>query len=559
MENAVETKKLEEFLVEQNMINSEQFKEAVTLSEENNRSITDILIEKSVVTKDQIHWARSQILGMPFVDLMPGMIDQDLIESIPSGILRQYKVLPLIRVGDELTILTANPLKEEVKKDLTNVFGCKIELALTDENEIAKIMDEFLPSDIKIELDGKKDVDKATFFENIQLLDDSEDILKDDPGAVRLLGRVLEEAIDKNANEIHIELVGKEKMRFRFRESDTLRVIEEHPVYVLKNILNRIKLDADLGTNYLNEFVHRELFKKIKDVNYNLQIHFSPTYPYESVVIKLNETNKVPPELSSFDISKFDIKTMQNYLLRQKGLLIFADPSGETSNPLVYSMLSEMDLSYRKGFLIKQQKGGYKIDEMTNIITPESEKPFLNVLSNIKSQSPDFIVIENLQLQSAVVSEMLKVIHSGCLIIATTFVSGVDGFMDLIVSNEVDPVLLSHHLLAVMAMRDVALLCDNCKASESIDDFIMRRFGLEGMDKPVFRAVGCKKCQNSGYSGRKIAYDLFKISKRERKEILLKSRENKSFAKWGDGLMLDAAEMLYKGMTSIDEMHYLGF
>lgn len=128
-------KQLGEVLIEQGVINQRQVEEALAFQEKRGGLIGEILVELGFVKEEEIVHALTLQYGFPYLPLSSYDINPDIINIIPSRVAEQYLLIPVDKVGNNLTIAMSNPLNTHAIEDLELISGCSIQIfvsTLTD-------------------------------------------------------------------------------------------------------------------------------------------------------------------------------------------------------------------------------------------------------------------------------------------------------------------------------------------------------------------------------------------------------------------------------------------
>ncbi|MFH1026878.1 MAG: pilus assembly protein PilB, partial [Pseudomonadota bacterium] len=61
----------------------------------------EALVNLGIVTQEDIDWALSNQLDLPYIRLKCDMIDPDAVKLIPAAMARKFNLIPLIKAGGE--------------------------------------------------------------------------------------------------------------------------------------------------------------------------------------------------------------------------------------------------------------------------------------------------------------------------------------------------------------------------------------------------------------------------------------------------------------------------
>lgn len=138
--------RLGEILMEYNLVTQEQVDEALHIQQKQTtkEKIGQILIKMGAVTEDAVNCAISTQLDIPYVWLTPQMVAEEAITSLPREMLEQYAIIPIMKIGNELTLVMADPTDEKVIHDVKSITGAEIKLSLGSKENILDIIRQIL-------------------------------------------------------------------------------------------------------------------------------------------------------------------------------------------------------------------------------------------------------------------------------------------------------------------------------------------------------------------------------------------------------------------------------
>ncbi|MCX7044954.1 MAG: hypothetical protein NTX50_05625 [Candidatus Sumerlaeota bacterium] len=102
-----------EILLERGIISQEQLDQALAHGKQTGKRLGEALVELGLISRDHVYLALGVQYGVNQVDLHPDMIDAEMVKRYPPKILRAFSLLPLIEVGEEVVLLTADPMATE--------------------------------------------------------------------------------------------------------------------------------------------------------------------------------------------------------------------------------------------------------------------------------------------------------------------------------------------------------------------------------------------------------------------------------------------------------------
>ena len=98
---------------------------------------------------------------------------------------------------------------------------------------------------------------------------------------------------------------------------------------------------------------------------------------------------------------------------------------------------------------------------------------------------------------------------TGHLVLSTLHTNSAVGAITRLRDMEIEPFLLASSLIGVLAQRLVRVLCPHCKAVMELVTPEMEWLGIERItETPIYKPVGCRLCNFTGYRGRTSIYEL---------------------------------------------------
>jgi type IV pilus assembly protein PilB len=90
----------------------------------------DLLLEKGGVKEDQLLAVKSELLGVPVVDLRNEKIDQEVLQLVPEPIAHRHKVISYAKTKEGLHLAMVDPSDLQTKEFIQKKTGLAIIVAL---------------------------------------------------------------------------------------------------------------------------------------------------------------------------------------------------------------------------------------------------------------------------------------------------------------------------------------------------------------------------------------------------------------------------------------------
>ncbi len=136
-------KQLGELLIDFGVINQEQLEKALTRQKDKGGLIGEILVEMGLAKEADIAQALTVQYGFPFLPLSNYDISPDVIKLIPAKTARQYLLIPIDKIGNNLTLAMANPLNDKAVEDVETVAGCSVQIFVATLSDVKNAIEKY--------------------------------------------------------------------------------------------------------------------------------------------------------------------------------------------------------------------------------------------------------------------------------------------------------------------------------------------------------------------------------------------------------------------------------
>jgi type II secretory ATPase GspE/PulE/Tfp pilus assembly ATPase PilB-like protein len=276
---------------------------------------------------------------------------------------------------------------------------------------------------------------------------------------------------------------------------------------------------------------------------YDIRISTFPLTNGENVVMRILDKSQLLLGLENLGFLEDDIETLKKSLSVPYGMIIVTGPTGSGKTTTLYSALSTINSVF---------KNIYTIEDPVEYQLPLIRQSQINVkagltfaagLRSILRQDPDVILVGEMRdMETAELA--IRSALTGHLVFSTLHTNNAASSLPRLVDMGIEPFLLASTIDTIVSQRLVRILCSKCKEAYSPTGEMRESIGVAVPENAIFfRAKGCKECNDTGYRGRTIIYEIMKTNESLRKLILAKS---------GSDILADAAKK--SGMESMYEM-----
>ena len=136
-------KQLGELLIERNIINNSQLEKALSIQKERGGLIGEILVELGFAKEEDIAQALTAQYGFPYLPLANYDINPEIANLIPGRVARQYLLVPIDKIGNNLTLAMSNPLNIQAIEDVELLSGCSVQTFVATSSDIKKAIEKY--------------------------------------------------------------------------------------------------------------------------------------------------------------------------------------------------------------------------------------------------------------------------------------------------------------------------------------------------------------------------------------------------------------------------------
>jgi len=455
-------------------------------------------------------------------------------------------------VSELLDALVLDALKErasdihmESKKDKTLLIRYRIDGVLRDTITLENEIRESLLFIIKVRAKLRTDIHFAPQDGKIPFLIDGEDL------------------IQENVEDIEGDI--KKKKETSDESKDDIKEKEE--------IVEDIKEDQDENDLEGKEIVEkvleeREEEKKETQEKYNVDARISilPITHGEKVVIRLLSQANRSYSLKDLGFEDTDLVKLKKAYSEPYGLILSTGPTGSGKTTTLYSILKILNTKNINITTIEDPVE-YGIEGVNHIqINPKADLTFVNGLRSILRQDPDIIMVGEIRDQETARITVNSAL-TGHLVLSTLHANDSVSAIPRLLDMGIEPFLIASTVNIIVSQRLARRLCDHCKKEYTVKNNVEHKELLELRDDlkehikdsdKLYKAVGCKECNNTGYTGRIGIYEVLKMNKDIRDAIINDPNSDKILeiaSKSGFKLMIeDGIKKLKGGVIDIKEL-----
>lgn len=529
--------------------------ELAEFAKNSNVTLADALIEKDVISDENLGILIADFLHIPFVVLSKISIPEDVFRIVPEKIARKHKVIPFERTQEGLKVAIVDPRKIEVLTGISKKSSLKVIPYLTTERDIENILRIY-----------KRDLQRS-FEQLLQRELGISDISKvtDAAPIEKIVNLLVEFGYQDKVSDIHIEPEEKDSL-VRFRIDGILHDVLYLPKNFHERIISRIKILSKLRTDEHLSPQDGKMRIKLEEENLDIRVSVLPIADGEKAVLRLLASHFRQFSLIDLGMSESDLKKVTNAYTKSYGMVLSTGPTGSGKTTSIYAILKILN-TREKNITTIEDPVEYRIKGVNQInVNQKTDLTFANGLRSILRQDPNVVFVGEIR-DSETAGIAVNAALTGHLVLSTLHTNDAATALPRLIDMKVEPFLVASTVNVIIAQRLIRKICDMCKMSYSIlrsdltknlpPAVITHHFGQNESIK-LYRGKGCKICHSTGYSGRLGLFEVLEVTKEVRALITAKNDSDiiakKAIEEGMTTMLADGMDKVARGVTTLEEV-----
>jgi type IV pilus assembly protein PilB len=105
--------------------------------------IGEILVDLGFAKEEDIAQSLTAQYGFPYLPLSNYDINPEIINIVPGRVARQYLLVPIDKIGNNLTLAMSNPLNVQAIEDVELLSGCSVQTFVSTSSDIKKAIEKY--------------------------------------------------------------------------------------------------------------------------------------------------------------------------------------------------------------------------------------------------------------------------------------------------------------------------------------------------------------------------------------------------------------------------------
>ncbi len=551
-------------LVKDGMLDETKAREAQQASLKARQPLVAFLVENKLADDRDIALAASQEFGLPIFDLSALQNDPTIMEKIDGKLIDKHRVLPLFIRGKRLFLGVSDPTNLEAIDEFKFNTGLATEALICEQSKLSKAVDAVLAALDAADMNlDDADLDNLDTEGDGGAADSTSDLTKadaDDAPIVRFVNKILLDAINKGASDIHFEPY-EYKYRIRLRLDGILQEVASPPVSQGMRIAARVKVMSrlDLAERRVPQDGRIKL-KLSKNKAIDFRVSTCPIMFGEKIVLRILDPSSAKLGIDALGYEPFQKELYMNALAKPYGMILVTGPTGSGKTVSLYTGVNILN-TIDRNISTAEDPAEINLEGVNQVnVNPKVGLTFASALKAFLRQDPDVIMVGEIRdLETAEIA--IKAAQTGHLVLSTLHTNDAPQTLTRLLNMGVPAFNVASSVTIIIAQRLARRLCKSCRKPVEIpkEELLKEGFTEEDLKDPEFslyEANGCDQC-NNGYKGRVGIYQVMPVSE-EMGRIIMEGGNSMQIADqaakegvWD--LRKSALHKVRMGMTSLTE------
>ncbi|MDZ4742666.1 MAG: ATPase, T2SS/T4P/T4SS family [Verrucomicrobiota bacterium] len=529
--------RIADVLIEDGLLMYEQIEEVREQQKQSGGQLLKLLIEKKYVTEEDMMISMGRCLDTPPLNVSKIRVPDDIKALVPTDLAKNYKLIPVARLGNKLFVAMADPLNVLAIDDLRSITKMEIFPMIATQKAVTDAlsgisggsggslsMDELADEEAH---DALTDVEMVSEKTDNTDLDRSLSSTQEAP-VIKMVNLMLVQAIQEGASDIHLEPYEK-KMVLRYRVDGACSEYKAPPKSLSNAVCSRIKIlsNLDIAERRLPQDGRMRI--KVGGKDFDLRVSILPMLYGEKICMRVIDKNNLSASIDKIGLDEATLKRFMRAVDAPHGLILVTGPTGSGKTTTLYSVLQELN---------KPQYNITTVEDPVEFNVPGINQcavrsdiglTFAAALRSILRQDPDIVMIGEIR-DGETADIAVKAALTGHQVLSTLHTNDAAGAIARLDDMGIAPFLISSSVILTCAQRLVRRICSHCKEEveaptvDALEKIDLTAEDIEGVT--FFGGRGCDRCKGKGYAGRLAVLEVLEMSERIRKMVIKRANSN---------------------------------
>ncbi|WP_153145619.1 type IV-A pilus assembly ATPase PilB [Dechloromonas sp. H13] len=526
------------------------------------RSLIEQIIASQKISSLDLARFVADTFGYPLLDL--AVYDDTHIpaNAIDRKLIATHRVIPLNKRGNRLSVAIADPTNLRALDEIRFQTGLGVDPIVVEQPKLAPLVTKYAESAEETLKNLTSDDINLDFLdeESAAKADEAASQEIDDAPVVRFIQKMLLDAINDGASDIHFEPYEK-YYRIRVRIDGVLREVATPPLAIKEKIASRIKVISRL--NIAEKRIPQDGRMKLvlsKNRAIDFRVSTLPTLQGEKIVMRILDPTSATLGIEALGYEPEQKAVLLDAVSRPYGMVLVTGPTGSGKTVSLYTCLNILN---KDGVNISTAEDPAEINLAgINQVNVDDKVglTFATALRAFLRQDPDIIMVGEIRdLETAEIA--IKAAQTGHMVMSTLHTNDAPATLTRLMNMGVPTFNIASSILLITAQRLARRLC-TCKKPIDVPNQTLLEAGFTEADLDgswtLYGPGGCDRCKGTGYKGRVGIYQVMPISEAMQRLIMSGAGEmdlaEQASREGVKNLRESGLLKVKQGLTSLDEV-----
>ncbi|MBN2033739.1 MAG: GspE/PulE family protein [Deltaproteobacteria bacterium] len=562
-----------DYLIANSLITERDLETVISNARKSKKPVESVLINDLQVSKNDIGKSLAAYYKTRFIPFDEKMvIPGEILKGLRPSFLKNNIFVPVCQNDSKVVIAMENPDYLPARDTIRRLIpGKDFEYCVALKEDVFRMIDLFF------------DVKRSSFLEvggsieeilgqleptDDEAFDEADRFSEEDSAVVQLVNKMIVDAYNRNASDIHIEpRQGKQNTYIRFRIDGDCQLYQTIPYTYKRAVISRIKIMSDLDISERRLPQDGKIkFKKYAPLDIELRVASIPTAGGNEDVVLRILTGGEPLTLEKMGMSERNYKVFVEMITKPYGIVLVVGPTGSGKTTTLHAALHFINKPETKIWTAEDpveitQEGLRQVQ-----VHPKIGFDFATAMRAFLRADPDVIMVGEMRDHETVATG-IEASLTGHLVFSTLHTNSAPETITRLLDMGMDPFNFADAILGVLAQRLVRTLCPDCKehyhpTKEEFETLVRSYDGdfdklgiIYSSSLMLCRPKGCTRCGNTGYRGRTGIHEILVGSDTIKSLIQGRARmEDIRSQAVEDGmttLMQDGIRKVFQGITDL--------
>lgn len=535
--------KIGDLLRDKGLISEEHIRYGLQVQRVTDEKLGQVLTRIGIVSEYDLAHTLSEQLKLEHVDLNKLQPDLEILKRFNRNTCLAQRLFPIAQEEKHLVVATSDLPEPKLIQTVLRTVGLQPRFVISEESKIVSaIYNYFYFLDNPVEKLLQREADVLAADGSLTVSPDN------------FITLLLLLAVKNRATDIHIRPMGQ-GIGIAFRVDGVLMSQMFLPPQ-LSRIITAIKLSAGMDISEQRLPQDGRWSVALLERSYDIRVSSIVTPFGENLVLRLLSQERASFSLEGLGFLPDDVKTLQRLFEEPTGIMLLCGPTGSGKTTTLVAGLISLDL-LGKNVLTVENPIEYVVPLARQTqVNMAAGYDFAEAMPSFLRHDPDVILIGEIRDEKTARTALVAA-TTGHLVLSTLHSNTSMGAIPRLRGLGMDNLTMAESLIAVVSQRLLRTVCPQCKEEYEAGREEAEYLG-QSMGTRLVRGQKCHFCNQTGYLGRTIVYEILIVNKTMR-EVLERNIEMSEVehlaVEMGFQSMFDiGVQKVLSGQTTVEEM-----